>query len=129
ICKAQALYPFQSKEPTALNFEPGILIDVLSKVDSGWWLGCTPGSAPGWFPKDYVEGYNENGESTLPPIQLNRKSFTTTNNNSNYSKSKNKKSNEWITQSTEDGEGQYLFNPITGEMRFTFPEDDEDNNE
>ncbi|KAG2225430.1 hypothetical protein INT45_010066 [Circinella minor] len=60
ICKARALYPFQSKEPTALNFEPGILIDVLSKVDSGWWLGwengqSTPGSAPGWFPKDYVE--------------------------------------------------------------------------
>ena len=39
ICKARALYPFQSQEPTALNFEPGIFIDVLSKVESGWWLG------------------------------------------------------------------------------------------
>ena len=39
ICKARALYPFQSKEPTALNFEPGTFIDVLSKVESGWWLG------------------------------------------------------------------------------------------
>ncbi|KAI9243745.1 SH3 domain-containing protein [Phascolomyces articulosus] len=55
ICKARAIYPFHSKEPTALNFEPGIFIDVLSKVESGWWLGCTPGNAPGWFPKDYVE--------------------------------------------------------------------------
>ncbi|KAI9484955.1 SH3 domain-containing protein [Zychaea mexicana] len=55
LCRARAIYAFQSKEPTALIFEPGALIDVLSKVESGWWLGSTASSAPGWFPKDYVQ--------------------------------------------------------------------------
>lgn len=76
------------------------------------------------------QGHNEDEEPILPPIHLNRKSIITANNNSNHGKSKNKKnSNAWMVQLTEDGEGQYLFNPTTGEMRFMFSEDDGDNNE
>ena len=51
-------------------------------------------------------------DPTLPP-----KSITTTDNK------------EWSVQQTEDGEGEYLFNHATGEMRFTLPEDQEDDDD
>ncbi|KAI9243744.1 ras guanine nucleotide exchange factor domain-containing protein [Phascolomyces articulosus] len=78
------------------------------------------------------QGHNENEEPILPPHQTNRKSMLANRNkNNNKKKSKNKMSqnNEWTVQFTEDGEGQYLFNPTTGEMRFTFPEEDDDDDE
>ncbi|KAI8138715.1 ras guanine nucleotide exchange factor domain-containing protein [Fennellomyces sp. T-0311] len=130
LCRVRAVYAFQSKEPSSLSFQPGALIDVLSQVESGWWLGCTAGGIPGWFPKDYVEVLepqkpsNTNVLPTQKPDQgldidptLPPKSTTTPNND------------EWTVQLTEDGEGQYLFNPVTGEMRFTFPEDQEDDDD
>lgn len=39
ICRVQALYTFYSEENTCLNFEQGDQIDVLSKLESGWWNG------------------------------------------------------------------------------------------
>lgn len=39
LCRVQALYPFESNDPSSLRFEEGDYIDVLSKLPSGWWDG------------------------------------------------------------------------------------------
>lgn len=39
LCRVQALYPFESSDPSSLCFEQGDYIDVLSKLPSGWWDG------------------------------------------------------------------------------------------
>lgn len=39
LCKVEALYPFEGEDPTSIRFEPGDLILVVSKHESGWWSG------------------------------------------------------------------------------------------
>jgi son of sevenless-like protein len=39
IGRVKAIYPFQVEEPFSLNFNKGDYIDVLAKLESGWWDG------------------------------------------------------------------------------------------
>lgn len=39
LCQVQALYSYHSEDHTSLSFEKGDQIDVLAKLDSGWWDG------------------------------------------------------------------------------------------
>ncbi|ORE01477.1 SH3-domain-containing protein, partial [Rhizopus microsporus var. microsporus] len=49
----RAVYPYYSEEKSSLSFKKGDYIDVLAKLDSGWWDGVCNGER-GWFPSNYV---------------------------------------------------------------------------
>lgn len=51
-----ALYDFHSDRPHSLPFKKGDTIQVLLKLDSGWWDGVHSGSGKrGWFPSNYTK--------------------------------------------------------------------------
>ncbi|KAI7874098.1 ras GEF [Lichtheimia hyalospora FSU 10163] len=54
LCRVQARYPFNSNDPSSLSFQQGDFIEVLTKLDSGWWDGWCNG-VRGWFPSNYVQ--------------------------------------------------------------------------
>lgn len=49
----QAEYPFESIDSSALSFKEGDVIEVLTRLESGWWDGLA-GDRRGWFPSNYV---------------------------------------------------------------------------
>ncbi|KAG9040494.1 hypothetical protein FS837_000552 [Tulasnella sp. UAMH 9824] len=50
----RALYDYQSTDASSLSFRRGDLIEVLSRLPSGWWDGLL-GDERGWFPSNYVQ--------------------------------------------------------------------------
>lgn len=50
----RALYPFRADDRTQLSLQPGSEIEVVEKLDTGWWRGYI-GTQNGWFPATYVE--------------------------------------------------------------------------
>ncbi|ODQ68407.1 ras GEF [Nadsonia fulvescens var. elongata DSM 6958] len=50
-----ALYDYISDKPHSLAFKKGDIINVLLKLDSGWWDGVLKSGARGWFPSNYTE--------------------------------------------------------------------------
>ena len=49
----RALYDYQSDDPSSLSFKKGDIIEVLTRLDSGWWDGLL-NDERGWFPSNYV---------------------------------------------------------------------------
>ncbi|EIN12823.1 ras GEF [Punctularia strigosozonata HHB-11173 SS5] len=49
----KALYDYDSEDPSALSFRRGDIIEVLTRLESGWWDGLL-GEERGWFPSNYV---------------------------------------------------------------------------
>ncbi|KAI1789570.1 ras GEF [Ganoderma leucocontextum] len=49
----RALYDYQSEDPSSLSFNKGDIIEVLTRLDSGWWDGLL-NDERGWFPSNYV---------------------------------------------------------------------------
>lgn len=50
-CKA--LYDYQTTDASSLSFRKGQIIEVLTKLESGWWDGLLDDER-GWFPSNYV---------------------------------------------------------------------------
>jgi len=50
----RARFDFQASDPSALNFKSGDVIEVITRLQSGWWDGML-GRRRGWFPSNYVE--------------------------------------------------------------------------
>ncbi|KAG6841265.1 hypothetical protein C0991_000405 [Blastosporella zonata] len=50
----RALYDYEGKDASALSFNRGDIIEVLTQELSGWWDGLL-GDDRGWFPSNYVE--------------------------------------------------------------------------
>ncbi|KAG9019883.1 hypothetical protein FRB90_000013 [Tulasnella sp. 427] len=50
----RALYDYQSIDASSLSFRRGDLIEVLTRLESGWWDGLL-GEERGWFPSNYVQ--------------------------------------------------------------------------
>lgn len=50
----RALYDYQSQDSSSLSFYKGDIIEVLTKLDSGWWDGLL-NDERGWFPSNYVQ--------------------------------------------------------------------------
>ena len=50
----RALYDYSGGDPSALAFTKGAIIEVFTRLDTGWWDGVL-GDERGWFPKNYVE--------------------------------------------------------------------------
>jgi son of sevenless len=49
----RALYDYQTENESSLSFRKDDIIEVLTKLDSGWWDGLL-GQERGWFPSNYV---------------------------------------------------------------------------
>ncbi|VDB85574.1 unnamed protein product, partial [Peniophora sp. CBMAI 1063] len=50
----RALYDYSSTDESALSFRRGAVIEVLTRLESGWWDGLL-GDERGWFPSNYVQ--------------------------------------------------------------------------
>ena len=44
---------FEASEESHLPLAPGSVVEVVEKLDSGWWRGYV-GDSEGWFPATYV---------------------------------------------------------------------------
>ena len=49
----RALYDYQSADDSSLSFRRGDVIEVLTRLETGWWDGLL-GDERGWFPSNYV---------------------------------------------------------------------------
>ncbi|KAL9595101.1 MAG: hypothetical protein Q9219_006644 [cf. Caloplaca sp. 3 TL-2023] len=48
----RALYDYDADDRTSLSFRRGDIIDVITRLESGWWDGVIHG-VRGWFPSNY----------------------------------------------------------------------------
>lgn len=64
----RALYDYQSNDPSSLTFRQNDIIEVLTRLDSGWWDGLL-GDERGWFPSNYVAVVSaQEAEATLTAL-------------------------------------------------------------
>lgn len=49
----RALYDYQTQDSSSLSFHRDDVIEVLTRLESGWWDGLL-GDERGWFPSNYV---------------------------------------------------------------------------
>lgn len=49
----RALYDYQSADDSSLSFRKGDIIEVLTRLETGWWDGLLADER-GWFPSNYV---------------------------------------------------------------------------
>lgn len=49
----RALYDYQTQDSSSLSFQRNDVIEVLTRLESGWWDGLL-GDERGWFPSNYV---------------------------------------------------------------------------
>lgn len=49
----RALYDYQSNDASSLSFHKNDIIEVLTRLETGWWDGLL-GEERGWFPSNYV---------------------------------------------------------------------------
>lgn len=49
----RALYDYQTQDSSSLSFQRNDIIEVLTRLESGWWDGLL-GDERGWFPSNYV---------------------------------------------------------------------------
>lgn len=65
----RALYDYQSRDASSLSFRRSDIIEVLTRLESGWWDGLL-GDERGWFPSNYVEVISDQeAEAALAPPQ------------------------------------------------------------
>ncbi|KAI7889673.1 ras guanine nucleotide exchange factor domain-containing protein [Mucor mucedo] len=125
--RVRAIYAYQSEEHSSLNFQQGDLIDVLAKLESGWWDGWCNGSR-GWFPSNYVEEFTEHGiagaapNKTLPLPPYDESLHSS--NSSEVSRNNANLPDGWIIQMSEDGKTWNYFNEYTGKTMTQHPEND-----
>ncbi|KAI8357794.1 ras guanine nucleotide exchange factor domain-containing protein [Blakeslea trispora] len=123
LCTVQALYTFESSDPSSLRFEEGDFIDVLSKLSSGWWDGWCNGQR-GWFPSNYVKIIKEYDGNT--GSMRNQHSLFDDNVGESSSSLNNKLPPNWIIRPASDGTHRY-FNTATGEIRTVWRSDESPN--
>ncbi|KAF1807231.1 ras guanine nucleotide exchange factor domain-containing protein [Mucor lusitanicus] len=126
ICRVQALYAFHSEESTCLSFEQGDQIEVLSKLESGWWNGWCKGQR-GWFPSNYVQVISEEmtmfprpPEKSLPPhpahhMQQGNRFSMHSSSSSEVSRNNANLPDGWTIKMTEDGRSWLYYNEYTGQ--------------
>ncbi|KAI9006686.1 SH3 domain-containing protein [Phycomyces nitens] len=131
-CRVRALYSFNSNDPASLTFEENDQIDVLNKLDSGWWDGWCSGRR-GWFPSNYVQVIEEYDDDNTNSIQgdvleevIREEPILRRNNEYRLSLASQGPSSGWTLQQTEDGSDCYFYNQATGEMRSSHPGTTED---
>lgn len=66
----RAKFDFTATDGSALSFNEGNIIQVFSKLESGWWDGMLDGRR-GWFPSNYVDEINED-EVVVTEVEYER---------------------------------------------------------
>ncbi|CAG8528266.1 3951_t:CDS:10 [Paraglomus brasilianum] len=95
----KALYDFNSSDSSSLSFRRDDIIQVLTRLESGWWDGLCNGER-GWFPSNYVTAVEDDDDFL-----------------------DDEDKSDWVAQQTPDGDVFY-FNPRTGESAWELPGDD-----
>jgi son of sevenless-like protein len=68
FCRAK--YDYQSPDDASLSFRRGDIIEVLTRLETGWWDGLL-GEERGWFPSNYVDIISdEEADIGLAAIEL-----------------------------------------------------------
>ena len=68
FCRAK--YDYQSADDASLSFRRGDIIEVLTRLDTGWWDGLL-GEERGWFPSNYVDIItDEEADAGLAALEL-----------------------------------------------------------
>ena len=63
LTQVEAKFDFCGQDNSQLSFKQGDIIQVISRLDSGWWDGICNGER-GWFPSNYVtESYVEENQT------------------------------------------------------------------
>ena len=63
LTHVEAKFDFYGQDDSQLSFKQGDIIQVISRLDSGWWDGICNGER-GWFPSNYVtETYVEENQT------------------------------------------------------------------
>ncbi|KAG4108092.1 Src homology-3 [Neocallimastix lanati (nom. inval.)] len=50
----EAKFDFEAQDDSQLSLKQGDIIQVISRLSSGWWDGICNGNR-GWFPSNYVQ--------------------------------------------------------------------------
>ncbi|KAL2014959.1 hypothetical protein VTK56DRAFT_6723 [Thermocarpiscus australiensis] len=64
----RALYDYEADDRTSLSFHEGDIIQVITRLESGWWDGVING-VRGWFPSNYCQIITRPDE--LPELEEN----------------------------------------------------------
>jgi son of sevenless len=68
FCRAK--YDYQSTDDASLSFHRGDIIEVLTRLETGWWDGLL-GEERGWFPSNYVDVISdEEADASLAVMEL-----------------------------------------------------------
>jgi len=69
----EAKFDFEAQDETQLSLKQGDIIQVISRLSSGWWDGICNGNR-GWFPSNYVQDIDisqkQNGMPMMPPNEM-----------------------------------------------------------
>jgi son of sevenless-like protein len=73
----RALYDYQTQDASSLSFQRNDVIEVLTRLESGWWDGLL-GDERGWFPSNYVTVISdEEAEAALSPSEYSMQQLST----------------------------------------------------
>lgn len=70
VTSARAMYGYQASTPQEINLQPGEIILVLRKSETGWWYGRNSTGAQGAFPATFVSELTQPPASPIAPMSL-----------------------------------------------------------
>jgi len=134
----EAKFDFEAQDESQLSLKQGDIIQVISRLSSGWWDGICNGNR-GWFPSNYVKdidinqnnggmpmgpqgdmGYDlnsENDDFDLPQGRRHRMSESSRRSGDSI----NRLPPHWGRRTTYDGQ-VYYFNTVTDETCWNIDE-------
>ncbi|KAI7904550.1 P-loop containing nucleoside triphosphate hydrolase protein [Cokeromyces recurvatus] len=62
----KVIYPYSSQQPGDIMIEPGDILEIITKEETGWWL-ARKDQVEGWVPSNYLEEYTPPVRTMLPP--------------------------------------------------------------
>ncbi|ORX38133.1 ras GEF [Piromyces finnis] len=77
VSHVEAIFDFYGQDDSQLSFKKGDHIQVISRLNSGWWDGICKGKR-GWFPSNYVvETYIEENQTVpwIPQLDAQGKQY------------------------------------------------------
>lgn len=137
----RALYDYEADDRTSLSFHEGDIIQVITRLESGWWDGVING-VRGWFPSNYcqiitssdelpdLEGgdaeqlEDEHDEQEVYEEGLDDEDFSDHDEGEGLAQEgaegDRSRADFWIPQATPDGR-LFYFNTMTGESSTELP--------
>jgi son of sevenless-like protein len=137
----RALYDYEADDRTSLSFHEGDVIQVITRLESGWWDGVING-VRGWFPSNYCQIITSPDE--LPELEESGDAEQVDEENDDQevyeegyeddeasdrddadgaldaTEGDRSRADFWIPQATPDGR-LYYYNTMTGESSMELP--------